>query len=160
MAKFEIVKIGDEVLRAETMEVKRFDQRLHKLIDDMAETMYAEEGCGLAAPQVGISKKIVVVDVGEGLIELINPVIVERKGEQLGPEGCLSIPGKEGLVNRAKWVKVEAQDRNGNPIVKEGEDYLARAFQHEIDHLNGVLYIDRVEKQTVKAKRQKDVNEA
>jgi len=112
----------------------------------MAETMYDAEGVGLAAPQVGITKRVVVIDVGDGIIEMINPEIIEAKEEQFGPEGCLSIPGLLGDVRRARWVKAKALDRNGNEIIVEGEDLLARAIQHEIDHLNGVLFIDLAER--------------
>ena len=103
----------------------------------------------MAAPQVGISKRVVVIDVGEGLIELINPKILETKGSQRGEEGCLSLKGKSGIVTRAQWVKVEAQDRDGEVFQMEGEDFLARAFQHEIDHLDGILYCDLAEEGSV-----------
>lgn len=145
MSIYQIVEIGDEVLRAETAEVRRFDERLHQLLADMAETMYHAEGVGLAAPQVGISKKVVVIDVGEGLIELVNPVILEKKGRQVGEEGCLSVPGKYASIPRANWVKVKAQDRYGKEFEIEGEGFLARAFQHEIDHLSGILFVDLIE---------------
>ncbi len=145
MAIYDVVQIGDEILRAKAQEVKRFDYRLARLLEDMAETMYDAEGVGLAAPQVGISKRVVVIDVGDGLIELINPKILETKGSQRGEEGCLSLKGKSGIVTRAKWVKVEAQDRDGEVFQMEGEDFLARAFQHEIDHLDGILYCDLAE---------------
>jgi peptide deformylase len=141
-----IVKHPDPVLREKCIPVRKFNANLHKLLDDMAETMYDADGVGLAAPQVGITKRVVVIDAGEGLIELINPEIVERREEQLGSEGCLSIPGLYGDVRRSKWVKAKALDRNGNEIVVEGEDLLARAIQHEIDHLNGVLFIDIADK--------------
>ncbi len=149
MAIYEIVQMGDEILRAKAQEVKRFDQRLGKLIDDMAETMYDAEGVGLAAPQVGISKCVVVIDVGDGLLELVNPKILDSAGKQRGEEGCLSLRGKSGIVTRAQWVKIEAQDRNGNVFQMEGDGFLARAMQHEIDHLSGVLYIDLAEKGSV-----------
>ncbi|MBN6185895.1 peptide deformylase [Aneurinibacillus sp. BA2021] len=141
-----IVKHPDPVLREKCKEVTKFTPNLHKLLDDMAETMYDAEGVGLAAPQVGITKRVVVIDVGDGIIEMINPEIIERKDEQYGPEGCLSIPGLLGDVRRSRWVKAKALDRNGNEIIVEGEDLLARAIQHEIDHLNGVLFIDLAEK--------------
>lgn len=150
MAIYDVVQIGDDILRAKAQEVKRFDYRLARLLDDMAETMYDAEGVGLAAPQVGISKRVVVIDVGEGLIELINPKILETKGSQRGEEGCLSLKGKSGIVTRAQWVKVEAQDRDGEVFQLEGEDFLARAFQHEIDHLDGILYCDLAEEGSVK----------
>ncbi|WEK52850.1 MAG: peptide deformylase [Candidatus Cohnella colombiensis] len=142
-----IVKHPDEVLREKAKEVTKFNANLHKLLEDMAVTMYDADGVGLAAPQVGISKRVIVVDVGDehGLIELVNPTIVSMDGEQLGPEGCLSIPGLQGDVRRANHVVVEGQDRHGNPIKYEGTELLSRAFQHEIDHLEGVLFIDLAE---------------
>lgn len=142
-----IVKHPDAVLRERAQEVTKFNANLHKLLDDMADTMYDADGVGLAAPQVGISKRVIVVDADEehGLIELVNPEIVSREGEQFGPEGCLSIPGLQGDVRRALRVVVRGQDRNGNPVEYTGTDLLARAFQHEIDHLNGVLFIDLAE---------------
>jgi peptide deformylase len=143
MAIRNIVQYPDPVLKKKARPVQKFNARLHKLLDDMAETMYDAKGVGLAAPQVGILKRVIVVDVGEGLIEIVNPEIVEKKGEQLAPpEGCLSIPNLLGEVRRAQWVKVTGQDRDGNPVELEAEGYLARALQHEVDHLNGVLFID------------------
>ncbi len=143
-----IVKHPDSILREKAIPVRKFNDHLEKLLDDMAETMYAAEGVGLAAPQVGVSKRVAVVDVGDdhGLIELINPEIVAQEGKQLGAEGCLSIPGLVGEVSRAQKVKVRAFNRHGEAFILEGEDYLARAIQHEIDHLNGVLFIDIAEK--------------
>lgn len=148
MAQRVIVKYPDPILREKAMPVKRINERLLNLLDDMAETMYKAEGVGLAAPQVGVSKRLFVVDVGDehGLLEFINPEIIAREGEQLGPEGCLSIPGISGEVRRAKKVKVRALNREGKPFELEAEDYLARAIQHELDHLNGVLFIDLAEK--------------
>ena len=139
-----IVKDPDPVLRERSKEVTKFNANLHKLLKDMADTMYDAKGVGLAAPQIGILKRVIVVDVGDehGLIEMVNPEIVEREGEQIGPEGCLSIPGLNGIVRRAQRVVVKGQDRNGNPFTVEAEGYLARAFQHEVDHLNGVLFTD------------------
>jgi peptide deformylase len=143
-----IVKHPDSILREKAVKVKKFNARIHKLLDDMAETMYDAEGVGLAAPQIGISKRVAVVDAGDehGLVELVNPQIVEQEGEELGVEGCLSIPGLTGEVRRAKKIKVTAQDRDGQPFTLEATDLLARAIQHEIDHLNGVLFIDLAEK--------------
>ncbi|CAI6023443.1 peptide deformylase [Cohnella sp. JJ-181] len=142
-----IVKHPDDVLRERAQEVTKFNANLHKLLDDMADTMYDADGVGLAAPQVGISKRVIVVDADEehGLIELINPEVVSSEGEQFGPEGCLSIPGLQGDVRRPLKVKVKGQDRHGNPVEFEGSELLARAFLHEIDHLNGVLFIDLAE---------------
>lgn len=141
-----IVKHPDPILREKSAEVKKFNAHLHKLLDDMAETMYEADGVGLAAPQVGILKRAIVMDCGDGLIEMINPEIVEREGEELGPEGCLSIPGLMGDVRRALKIKARGFDRYGNPIEVEGEGLLARCIQHEIDHLNGVLFIDLADK--------------
>ncbi|WP_127534148.1 peptide deformylase [Paenibacillus kobensis] len=143
-----IVKDPDPVLREVAKEVTKFTPNLHKLLKDMAETMYDAEGVGLAAPQIGISKRVIVVDIGDeesGLIEMVNPVIVSSEGEQLGPEGCLSIPNLNGDVKRADLIKIAGQDRNGNPFEVEASGFLARAFQHEIDHLNGVLFTDIAE---------------
>jgi peptide deformylase len=141
-----IVKHPDPILREQAKPVTKFNANLHKLLDDMAETMYDANGVGLAAPQIGILKRVVVVDTGEGLIELVNPEIIAKEGEQFGPEGCLSIPGLTGDVRRALKARVRAQDRHGQPFEVEGEELLARAFQHEVDHLNGVLFIDLAER--------------
>ena len=146
MAIRNIRKDGDPVLRKISKVVTNFEDRTQILIDDMIETMNEANGVGLAAPQVGILKRIVVIDIGEGPIVLVNPEIVETKGEINEKEGCLSIPGRDGNVIRPAYVRVKAQDRNGTPIEVEGEDLLARAFCHEIDHLNGILYIDKLEK--------------
>lgn len=142
-----IVIEPDEVLHQVAKEVKKITPNVQKLLTDMADTMYEAEGVGLAAPQIGILKRVIVVDVGDdnGLIELINPEIVSQDGEQFGPEGCLSIPGYRGDVRRAQTVTVKGLDRNGNEVTYTGSDLLARAFQHEIDHLNGVLYTDIAE---------------
>jgi len=139
-----IVKEGDSVLRETAKQVTKFNSNLHKLLDDMADTMYDAPGVGLAAPQVGILKRVIVMDVGDenGLIEIVNPVGVEQSGEQIGPEGCLSIPGLEGEVKRPFKVKVKGQDRNGEEFELEGEELLARCIMHEVDHLNGVLFTD------------------
>ena len=143
MAIRNIVTEGDSVLRKTCRSVLNFDEKLHQLLDDMKETMYKAEGVGLAAPQVGILRRICVVDVGDGLIELINPVIESEEGMQEGAEGCLSLPGKTGVVRRPMKVTVRAQDRNGNTFTVSGEELKARAFCHEIDHLNGILYVDK-----------------
>ena len=145
MAIRKIVKLGeDEILRKHARKVEQFDKRLHTLLDDMADTMYEADGAGLAAPQVGILKRVVVLDVGEGLIELVNPEIISAEGSQLCIEGCLSVPGKRGRVERPEKVRVHAQDRHGRHIELEGEDFLANALCHEIDHLDGVVYVDKM----------------
>lgn len=143
MAKRQIRLSTDEVLRKTCKPVKEITANTLTLLEDMAETMYDANGVGLAAPQVGILKRIVVIDIGEGLLELINPVIVETKGLQIDYEGCLSVPGTSARVERPAYVKVEALDRNGAPIVVEGEELMAVALCHELDHLDGVLYIDK-----------------
>ena len=142
MAIRNIVKIGDDVLRKTCRTQLTFDERLHQILDDMAETMYKAEGVGLAAPQVGILRRYCVIDVGDGIIELINPVITEKSGEQTGEEGCLSIPNNHATVTRPMKVSVRAQNRYGENITVTGEGLFARALCHEIDHLDGVLYID------------------
>ena len=144
MAIRNIVKVGDDVLRKICRTQMTFDEKLWSLLDDMAETMYKAEGVGLAAPQVGILRRVCVVDVGDGLIELINPVITEKSGCQKGNEGCLSVPDRFEEVTRPNKVTVKAQNRMGENIEIKAEGFLARAFCHEIDHLDGILYIDRV----------------
>lgn len=143
MAVRNIRKDGDEVLRKISRNVDKIDDRIKTLVKDMAETMYEAEGVGLAAPQVGILKRVVVIDVGEGLIELINPEIIEATGEQIAAEGCLSIPGKYAEVKRPAKVKVRALNTKGQTVEYEGEELLARAFCHEIDHLEGILFKDK-----------------
>ncbi len=145
MAIRNIVKLGeDEVLRKRCRRVDKFDKRLWTLMDDMADTMYETDGVGLAAPQVGILKRVVVIDVGEGLIELVNPEILEAEGEQMCIEGCLSVPGRRGKVLRPAKVRVHGQDRHGKHIEFEGEGFLANAVCHELDHLDGVIYVDKM----------------
>ena len=147
MAIRNIREIGDKVLYKTSKEVKDADKKLLVLIDDMLETMYKADGVGLAAPQVGILKRVVVIDVseeGNDPLVLINPVIVETEGEQTGDEGCLSVPGKVGTVTRPNYVKVKAYDKNMKEFTVEGTELLARALNHEIDHLDGKLYVDRV----------------
>ena len=146
MAIRNIVKLGDPVLRKTARSVLEFNNRLAVLIEDMLQTMYAAEGVGLAGPQVGVLKRVCVVDIGEGPIELVNPVILEKKGHQQESEGCLSLPGKYDVTSRPMWVKVRAQDRFGKSFTVEGEGLLARAFCHEIDHLDGILFTDRLAK--------------
>lgn len=133
----------DEVLRKKCKVVKEITPNLPTLLDDMADTMYEANGVGLAAPQVGILKRVVVIDIGEGLLELINPEILETSGSQTDDEGCLSVPGKYAPVERPNYVKVKAMDRDGNEFIIEGEGLMARALCHEIDHLDGILYIDK-----------------
>ncbi|MFS8501437.1 MAG: peptide deformylase [Caldicoprobacter sp.] len=134
----------DDVLRKESKPVEKIDERILQLLDDMAETMRHADGVGLAAPQVGILRRVVVIDVGEGLIELINPEILETSGQQQGAEGCLSIPGVRGEVIRPEKVRVKALNRKGEPIEITGTGLLARALCHEIDHLDGILFIDKM----------------
>lgn len=145
MAIRKIREMGDDVLTKVCKEVEKVTPRTKVLIDDMFDTMYDAMGVGLAAPQVGVLKRIVTIDVGEGAILLINPEIIETSGEQTGEEGCLSVPGKSGVVTRPNYVKVRAFDKDMKEIVLEGEGLLARAFCHEIDHLDGHLYVEKVE---------------
>ena len=146
MAIRKIMRAGeDEVLRKHARRVDKFDKRLWTLLDDMAETMYDADGAGLAAPQVGVLKRAVVIDVGHGLIELVNPEITWQEGSAIHAEGCLSIPGRRGTVERPAKVRVRAQDREGNALELEGDDeFLAMAVCHELDHLDGVLYTDKM----------------
>lgn len=143
MAKLEIVIAGNPVLRSKAVEVERVDKKTLRLLSDMAETMYAADGVGLAAPQVGVSKRIVVIDVGEGLLELINPVITKKEGSVIGGEGCLSVPNYEGEVERAEYVECEFYDRKGKRLQLSADGILAIAVQHELDHLDGILFIDK-----------------
>lgn len=145
MAVREIRVQGDDVLTKVCKEVKALTPRTLVLIEDMLDTMYEAQGVGLAAPQVGILKRIVVIDIGEGPIILINPEIIETSGEQTGDEGCLSVPGFAGQVTRPNYVKVKALDENMEEVIYEGEGLLARAFCHELDHLDGHLYVEKVE---------------
>ncbi len=145
MAIRKIVVLGeDEVLRKRARRVDVFDKRLRTLLDDMAETMYKADGVGLAAPQVGILKRVVTIDVGDGLIELVNPEILETEGAVVGTEGCLSVPGRRGTVERPERVVVAAQNRNGKEIRLEADGLLAVCLCHEIDHLDGVVYVDKM----------------
>ena len=136
---------GDEILRKTAKEVTEMTPKIRELIDDMFDTMYEANGCGLAAPQVGIRKRIVVIDCGDDPIVLINPVILETSGEQTGSEGCLSVPGMAGQVTRPNYVKVKAMNEDMEEVIYEGTELLARAFCHEIDHLDGKMYTDLVE---------------
>ena len=126
--------------------VVNFDHKLHKLLDDMAETLEEANGVGLAAPQIGILRRVVIVDTGEEILELVNPTLVETDGEQEGPEGCLSVPGRYGLVKRPYYAKVRAQDRFGDWYEAEGEEIIARCFCHELDHLDGIVYTQVMER--------------
>ena len=146
MALRNILKNGDERLRKKSRPVTDFNERLWMLLDDMAETMRDSDGVGLAAPQVGILRRVVVIDVGDGLVELVNPVITETEGDQYGGEGCLSVPGQYGMVHRPQKLRVRAQDRYGKPFELEAEGYLAVAVCHETDHLDGVLFIDKADR--------------
>lgn len=145
MAILAICREGDKVLKMKAKPVSKVTKDIKKLLDDMAETMYEAQGVGLAAPQVGHSLCVVVIDVGQGLIELINPVIVEQDGKETAAEGCLSIPGTYGDVCRSAKVIAEGYDRNGRKYRIEGEGLLARAIQHELDHLEGILFIEKAE---------------
>ena len=143
MAIRNVVQVGDEVLRQRCAEVEVFDEKLWSLLDDMKDTVKKEEGAGLAAPQVGVLRRVVVVDVPEGYFEFINPVIVSQKGEQTGWEGCLSVRGKNGIVSRPMKVKLSFQDRNGEKYLLQAKGFFARAICHVLDHLAGVRYIDK-----------------
>lgn len=143
MAIRQIVKEGDSVLTKKCRTVEKFDGKLVDLIDDMIETLHLAQGAGLAAPQVGILRRVVVIDIGEGVIELVNPKIIAYSGEQETLEGCLSCPGEWGYTRRPDYVKVKAQDRNGNEFTIEGRDLLAKAFCHELDHLEGIIFKEK-----------------
>lgn len=144
MAIRKIVTTEDPILRKTSRPVERFNEKLWQLLDDMKETMYKAEGVGLAAVQVGFLRRVVVVDVGDGYLELINPEIIEQSGEEIADEGCLSVPGKSGKVKRPTYVRVKAQNRNGAWRILEGTGLKARCFCHEIDHLDGTVYTDKV----------------
>ena len=150
MAIRKIVTLGDDVLRKHCKPQEKFDKRLATLLKDMADTMYKAEGVGLAAPQVGILRRIAVVDITEdhsGLLEMVNPEIIEREGEQTGREGCLSVPGRQGVVTRPMKIKARFQDKNGDFYELETEGFEARAICHELDHLDGTLYIDVMDRE-------------
>lgn len=144
MAIRNIRVLGDEILTKTAKEVKEMTPKVKELIEDMFETMYSADGCGLAAPQVGIRKRVVVIDCGEPYV-LVNPEILEVSGEQTGQEGCLSVPGKAGIVTRPNYAKVRAYNENMEEYIVEGTELLARCLCHEIDHLNGIMYVDKVE---------------
>lgn len=143
MARYKVVLAGDPVLRRIAHPVKEVNDNIKKLLDNMAETLYHAKGVGLAAPQVGISKRVIVVDIGEGLFKLVNPEIVASSGIQDGAEGCLSLPDVVGNVKRSERVTVKALNEDGDEVTIEASGYLARAFQHEIDHLNGIIFTDK-----------------
>ncbi len=145
MAVLEVIKAGAPILKQQAMPVERVNKKIRRLLDDMAETMYTSDGVGLAAPQVGESLQLIVCDDGNGLVELINPVIVEEEGEVLGLEGCLSVPGLFGDVLRSERIVVEGVNRNNKKVRMEATGFLARIFQHEIDHLRGVLFIEKTD---------------
>lgn len=138
-----VVQTGEPVLREKCVEVKSFNSELAALLNDMKETVRAEQGAGLAAPQIGLAKRVVVIDVEEGYFEMVNPVILSTKGEQTGPEGCLSVKGKQGTVTRPNKVKAEYRDRKGKKHKLTAEGFFARAVCHELDHLDGILYTDK-----------------
>ena len=146
MALRKILTDAEAALHKVCKPVVNFDSRLHILLDDMRDTLIDSNGVGLAAPQVGILRRAVLVDTGEEILELINPSLVETDGEQVGAEGCLSVPGKYGLVKRPYYAKVRAQDRNGNWYEAEGEELIARCFCHELDHLDGIIYTEVMER--------------
>ena len=141
-----ILTVDESALHKTCKPVTAFDAKLHKLLDDMRETLAEANGVGLAAPQVGILRRVVIVDTGEEILELVNPTMLETDGEQVGPEGCLSVPGKYGLVKRPYYAKVRAQDRYGEWFEAEGEELIARCFCHELDHLDGIVYTQVMER--------------
>lgn len=154
-----ILNYKEPALHMTSKPVVKFDARLHKLLDDMHETLAESGGVGLAAPQVGILRRVVLVDNGEEVLELVNPSLVQTDGEQVGAEGCLSVPGKYGLVKRPFYAKVRAQDRNGNWFETEGEELTARCFCHELDHLDGILYTQVMERYLTDEELQHDEEE-
>ena len=159
MALRKIVCIEDELLRKKSRPVEKFDEKLHKLLDDMAETMYHANGVGLASPQIAVLRRIVVMDCGDGLIEMINPEIVSTEGEQDGAEGCLSVPGRQGMVKRPMKVVARFQDRNGDWYEIEGEELLARCIMHETDHLDGTLYVDKMYREVFADEQEEEAEE-
>lgn len=145
MALLPINKIGDDILRTKAVTVDKVTKKRKKLIRDMLETMYKADGIGLAAPQVGVCERIIVIDVGEGPLAIVNPVIKKAEGEAIDVEGCLSVPGDKGYVKRALRVVVEGMDQDEKPVHFEAENLFARCLQHEIDHLDGILFIDKID---------------
>lgn len=159
MAIRNIRTLEDDTLRAKAKEINEMTPRIKELIGDMFDTMYEANGVGLAAPQVGIRKRLVVIDVDEKPLVLINPVILETSGEQTGPEGCLSVPGKQGTVTRPNYARVKAFNENMEEVVIEGEELLARCLCHEIDHLDGIMYVDKVEGSLVDVSSEEDAED-
>lgn len=147
MARYTVLTIGEDILRNQAREVTKFDERIEKLLENMLETMNQEDGVGLAAPQIGISKRVIITykEDEDKVIELINPEILEVEGEAYGQEGCLSVPGKIGRVKRARKIRVRGRNAKGESVEFEAEDMFARILQHEIDHLNGILFVDKAE---------------
>ena len=141
-----IMTVKEPCLHKVCRPVEKFDGKLHRLLDDMKETLAEANGVGLAAPQVGILRRVIVVDTGEEMLELVNPELLETSGEQVGSEGCLSVPGKYGIVKRPNYAKVRAYDRDGNEFEVEGEELMARCFCHELDHLDGIVYTEIMER--------------
>ena len=146
MALRKILTEEESALHKVCKPVTSFDRKLHKLLDDMTDTLIESQGVGLAAPQIGIIRRVVVVDTGDGILELVNPELIETSGEQIGADGCLSIPGKYGLVKRPNYAKVRAQDRDGEWFEVEGEELMARCFCHELEHLDGHLYTEKMDR--------------
>ena len=156
MAVYQVVTMPNEILRNKALPIKNINSGTLRLLDNMRDTLYAFDGVGLAAPQIGVSKRIIVIDTGDNYIELLNPEIISREGEQTGSEGCLSVPGIVGLVTRNNKVTVKGLNREGREVVYEAEKLLARVFQHEIDHLDGIVFTDRAsETQREPANRRK-----
>lgn len=145
MAVYEVIKNGDPILREKAKPVSDITPNILKLLDNMRDTMYASKGVGLAAPQIGVSKRVIVVDVGEGLVEMINPEIIQQQGVETDTEGCLSIPGVLGEVPRAGIIVIQGLNRSGDLVQYKVKGFMARAFQHELDHLDGILFIDRAQ---------------
>ncbi len=145
MAIRNIVQLGDPTLRKKSFEVTNFDEKLHVLLDDMRDTLIKAEGVGLAAPQVGVLRRVFIVSIDDLYYECVNPVIISKRGKQKGEEGCLSVRGKYGVVERPLKIKVKAFDRNGKPFTVDAEGFMARAFCHENDHLDGIVYVDKAE---------------
>ncbi|MGI6486790.1 MAG: peptide deformylase [Syntrophomonadaceae bacterium] len=145
MAVYQVLEVPDQLLRSRAKPVKNINNGVLRLVDNMIETMYEADGVGLAAPQIGVLRRVIVFDIGQGPMELINPEIIHQEGEQVGLEGCLSVPGTHGQVKRAHRVVVQGLNRQGESVSLEGEELTARVLQHEIDHLDGILYTDRAE---------------